>query len=728
MKNLMSRDEYINAVNEGVIRDFAKKAVNKVKSLFTFALAKVKDFLGLVDSEGNLLPVTTSQASVDYIASGKVNGVQVLATKSLNDDIANAGGKGANSENFQFDETDDTPTGNAYVKWVENGEYRNTNEYKNYVTLFEALNERAEKNGVSLEDELNERVHYTGGVNGVSGTIGVERMKEVIRERIDVVQGTAEEGSQKQIGALLFFGAPGIGKSTVPKAIIKEYNKDLANDADKLALISVNCANIAAGDFFMPSMPEPRNFQQLITKTPDMFCGVDFEGMDDDKKDELMKNLRMSGNKVENAAPVCWLPVYKPTGDDELDYILNAAANGYLDVKKEMSYEDVKRADGTTKRIAKPTTKFSVTGGGGIILLDELLRADPGVFKQLMNFLLDGTFDGWYLGDKWTIIACSNRPCDDKQIQKIYKEMGSAERNRFTGVYNLIPDKDQWIAWAKKAGFEDIIFDFIFDEDGIQKGDKNEFRRWHNIGGTETQGDDEKDFVEITPRSWEAANINFINAKLRNKVNTIARLDTKEIKKCMEVFPEWFQAEFIEWFNKHRNAKIDFREILKNGDKVIPPTVEECEPTRVLSTLIEGIKKEYTKTKEKLSDDDWSTILRWVGKNYEDPTYGVHYFVDEMVQIYKDDDAFITDNPKTMTWALAAYPMPYGLYQFAKYQDKTPKAFYDEIYGIIKENFPWHDDGERIRFLHVADEDDDSGLKLVDVLKEFGYPAGYEPA
>ena len=53
----MSRDEYLQKANEGIIKDTIKKGWEKVKSFFKVCMRKIKNFIAIFDSEGHLLQV-----------------------------------------------------------------------------------------------------------------------------------------------------------------------------------------------------------------------------------------------------------------------------------------------------------------------------------------------------------------------------------------------------------------------------------------------------------------------------------------------------------------------------------------------------------------------------------------------------------------------------------------------------------------------------------------------
>ena len=79
MKNLMSRDEYLQKMDEGFFKDRVAPAIKKgweaVKSAFKIGMAKIRDFIAIFDNEGKVLPVVSPQAVIDKFSN--VKGVDV---------------------------------------------------------------------------------------------------------------------------------------------------------------------------------------------------------------------------------------------------------------------------------------------------------------------------------------------------------------------------------------------------------------------------------------------------------------------------------------------------------------------------------------------------------------------------------------------------------------------------------------------------------------------------
>ncbi len=111
--------------------------------------------------------------------------------------------------------------------------------------------------------EYNQTVPYLNSKNddderstGVSDfpSLTTDEFKELLEERIKAYckDKENEDDMGGKPGNILIFGAPGIGKSTIPREVVMEYNKN-KEGKDKIALISVNCANINPGELTMPA-------------------------------------------------------------------------------------------------------------------------------------------------------------------------------------------------------------------------------------------------------------------------------------------------------------------------------------------------------------------------------------------------------------------------------------------------------------------------------------------
>ena len=744
MNNLLSRNEYLKAMNEGLVGDAVKKIGQGIKNLFRFGMKKIKDFIAIFDNNGNVLPVVSAQASIDHLS--KSDAVKISASKEISDDIVAAGGSAVPQSISMLPEeaSDFGPNGEEYANWVEKGEYKDTIEYKNLSRMGQILKEHCEFDGDVVEEgsaeNIKNRVLYNNdNKSGSVKSTGVDKVSSLnYKEFQNILKESISRKSRgENVDTLFVFGAPGVGKSTIPNSIINTWNEEHSDIKDKMSLICVNCANIQPGDLMMPTMPSDKDIISYIEKNKGAFPEISsgLSDLDDDEKDALTQKLRMSSQKIANEAPKSWLPCYHATGDEELDYILDSAANGGLQTVENNKMSVGRFLKGKKFGSAK---KHIVTGGGGILLMDEFLRCKPQIFDELMNFLLTGEVNGWHIGSKWTIIACSNRPCDDAKVQEVWDSWGGAAKDRWARMFHLNPEPNEWKEWAAKKGCDNLILKFIFDETAKDGG---EYHRWHRLSNHEdTMGDE--GLKPITPRNWERV-FNAINLyKKEHDMTSISEMSVNEIIDVVSgFFDKDFTSEFNKWINE--NAKtVDLESIIKDPENTIPPVGSN--PHTLCKNLLDQIKARCEK--KLLSDDEMKNVAIWLGVNFKnDANAVVEDIIFKLEDVYtaKGESGALDALQETGKIFMAAYPSKNDLPNLKegmedcinnapKFDDKLAK--FKETYGeyvadkengsvedfvnsakkvivnTAKKYFPWRVSGDEILNIDVVrlDEDDDN--------------------
>lgn len=281
---------------------------------------------------------------------------------------------------------------------------------------------------------------------------------------------------------LLVFGAPGVGKSTIPYQVMNEFNSVMGSSKNKCGVIYVPCSMLSDDCF---SLPVKANADQRALAAYDNEDQV-FDA-DQIAKFKAAAEKRGSTQFRLSMAPASWLPVWEATGDPEHDKQANAIANMCIQ-KGEKTY------------------------AGGIIMLDELLRSPQKVFSKLLILLSERKLGGgeWYLGSKWSFIACSNRPNDDQECMNKLATISTAFGQRFNGgVVNFVPTFKEWKEWATSpmkmnnagkdipAGAQlhnvlDVIVDFLAK-------DKNYTKYFHALNPSDMKVGG---FAMPSPRTW----------------------------------------------------------------------------------------------------------------------------------------------------------------------------------------------------------------------------------
>ena len=517
LNNLLNREDYIKSVNEGKIGDFVRAGVRKfgekVAKFFFVTSRKIQNMIATFDSNGNVLPVVSPQSVADHFKGSK--GVTVVGSNEFKKGIITIGGAGCETSIEKTDDSnrDWTPNGaEEYINWVNN-EYKKTDYYKNLQTLKRMMSERlSESKDFSGLDVINEKnltpeqtIRYDSKKEGSGtenfSTITSEEFKKRLNDRIDFWCVENEKNRRKipeGYGNMLIFGAPGIGKSSIPNEVVREYNNvGKKENKDKITLISINCSLLNPGEFLMPAFPKKKNILKYLQDNLDTLqinpkAKEKIKELNDES--DFAKALSASNQNTANDAPASWLPVFKRQPGSEnnrLNRYLNIAANGGMIGTGEYVTTVDDWGDEYTDEV------YENTGSGGIILLDEFLRAKPSIFAQLMNFLLDRKFNGWELGSKWFIVACTNRPCDDTETAEGWESIGGAGRDRFCQIFNMNPNPEDWKKFMRDKGFDETLISFIFDE-STKKHD--EYFNWFRVVNKDDAPSDSH--KPITPRNW----------------------------------------------------------------------------------------------------------------------------------------------------------------------------------------------------------------------------------
>lgn len=186
----------------------------------------------------------------------------------------------------------------------------------------------------------------------------------------------------------------------------------------------------------------------LSNETPDNFT--------------LPKYVEIDGQDFATDVPKTWLPVYKPTGNPTEDKRLSEAC------------------------------------GNGLLFVDELSRATPQVLNVVLPLVNEGIFNGYKLGDGWTIICASNRSEDEASGQST---IGNALANRFV-QFHYEPTIHTWRKWADKQNF---ISPLLLQWLSMPDSEEMSGGKFYYMDPNDDSGRLADTTLMCTPRSWTNA-------------------------------------------------------------------------------------------------------------------------------------------------------------------------------------------------------------------------------
>ena len=525
--------DYDSFINEGKFKDFIHKGVEKVKSFFKTVTLKIDNIIAFFKEDGEIYPATSAYTSLNTVASGAIPGVKAYC------DI-------------------DNPYLNNVEKVAsvvpEPGYYgiidKNSVEYRNYETFKGMINEHYAKYGNTgafqmINEEDFKRVGFSAADGGVvARDIDSDDLREILE---DLVENVPAYKGDRYGGAVFIWGAPGIGKSTIPKAIVKAWNKEKGDALHKKALMTVQCGDLTIDGFSLP-IPIEKSIEDYLNERPVLKDKVTSQGIALDTLEKIKKNM----HKVSAEAPKTWLPAFKMDATQEEIDVLNDIANGYLEIKNK---------DG--KIVKTETTE------GGILLFDEFFRANEEVFKIMMQIILNREYSGYMLGNKWGILCCSNRPEDDEEVRNGFEKTGAVVGTRMlAGAYNFIPSFDEWKKWAvSEGGFDNITLEFLkFDTDP----DTGEYTNWHTIRPDEYIQRGKTAWP--TPRTWSAL-MNELNLYKENHgYANIVDIPENKLRRIADgIIGEDMAVRYVAFLKSHASSiAVDAKAVLEDPDYVIP--------------------------------------------------------------------------------------------------------------------------------------------------------------
>jgi surface protein len=552
--------DYDSFVNEGKFKDFIDKGIKKVKNFFKSISLKIGNLIAFFREDGSILPAVSAYTALNVAASGEIPGVHAFC--ACDNDLLN-----------------NVPSEASIVP--EPGYYgivdKNSLEYRNYLTFTSMINEHYEKYGntgalLLNEDENFKRVGFSAEEGGVEDAVDInsEDLIEILQDLIANAPAYRDKNDDREGGVVFVWGAPGIGKSTIPKAVVKAWNKKKGDEFHQKALLTIQCGDLTIDGFSLP-IPVEKSISEYLDERPNLKQKVDKRGIPADELEKIKRNM----HKISTEAPKMWLPAFKKSATQEEMKVLDDIANGYMDIS-----------------IKNGEVVKTETTEGGILLFDEFFRAEENIFKILMQLILNREYSGYVLGTKWGCLCCSNRPNDDEEVATKFEKTGAVVGTRMlAGAYNFIPSFDEWKKWAvDEGGFDDVTLEFLMKDTDPRNG---EYTNWHTI--RPDQYTQRGKTAWPTPRTWSGL-MNELHLYCSNHgYSSIYEIPERKLRqKADAIIGKEMGERYVDFFI-HRAAMVAVqpKEVLDNPSYKIP---SDSKCADVCRQIFHYVKIKFDKT------------------------------------------------------------------------------------------------------------------------------------
>lgn len=241
---------------------------------------------------------------------------------------------------------------------------------------------------------------------------------EILCRMLHLAYRARVKGQVDREWPLFIWGAPGIGKTSIIKAVAAEHGN--------VPVLTVMASNIEPEAFTMPAQVsrEYRNKRQK-----EIFKSAISKGTE-----EMNGAVGALGDKIIKDLPKSWMPVYEfdnSISKDELNQRIYLA-NGAIP-------NDDGLCDGD--------------GDGGFFFIDEFVRMSDAGMASIFDMPLSrqiGSNSDLRLGTKWVVVCASNRYSDiTKKGTGSLRLIGfdAAATGRFK-MCNFVPKYEEWKDWA----------------------------------------------------------------------------------------------------------------------------------------------------------------------------------------------------------------------------------------------------------------------------------------
>ena len=406
---------YLNETFLDDIKDFGRKAADKIKSTWHKIVDVVKSIAGFIvpvndkgDEMTEYLNIPANVVCMELPASIKYSPSQ--ATLDMCDE-------------YHLKPINTYDIDDIFAEAEEN-ECKECEKYFTQIMKVYGTSDKDLKESIKYVNEnyyhdvfaghvLNESIPSLHNLADYGMEVGTKALIKLINDSL-IGQLTNKDGQISK--PLLIWGAPGAGKT----AIIKQAAKRIRNKFDyNLNMIHIMCSGLSSDEFELPDTA-----------------------------------INVKGIKQAISVPKSWLPVYdaerlSAEEREKVDEYYNSGAFLTSNFFKDDNNDNVK--------VNPNDDDIKGQYNGGILFFDEFARLqNKAVMNIMMTLCGDRKYSNLKLASKWTMIAAANRLSDDNrsEVNKDFWDMWDSPKWQRFQMVTYVPTKDEWISWAREVNAE----------------------------------------------------------------------------------------------------------------------------------------------------------------------------------------------------------------------------------------------------------------------------------
>jgi hypothetical protein len=198
--------------------------------------------------------------------------------------------------------------------------------------------------------------------------------------------------------------------------------------------------------------------------------------------------------------------------------------------------------DNGRTRYAPPS--FLPEGGKGLLVFEELNRADRYMMAPCLTLLTSKTLNDYTLPEGWLCIAAINPASEGYDTA----ELDPALLSRFLRV-EIVSDAQSWLEWAKNEGIHHSVLRFVSQTPDIFASDSSNTRSWSYVSDMlkayEAQGVENENLLvtAIAGLIGEPLAVAFIQSSMREENAIPAEMILTEYEKHRPMIQHWVQTK-----------------------------------------------------------------------------------------------------------------------------------------------------------------------------------------